>query len=103
MHAQSARLYLPNGDQLGWVIPVPMGASRIEPGITPTGPIDLNFATWTDFVDDCGQSRVWAGVHFQAAVDASKAMCDEFGNLAYAYLGSLIDGSAPPRPPSMGR
>ena len=58
------------------------------------------FPTWTDFERDCGQSRVWAGVHFQAAVDESLATCGVFGDLAYDYMESLIDGTAAERGPS---
>lgn len=95
-HTQSARLYL-GDDLLGWTIPYDAGSSRIEPGFTPAAAGALYFDTWTDFAEDCGQSRVWAGVHFQAAVDESRALCNVFGDLAYDYLGELLDGTAPPR------
>ena len=49
---------------------------------------------------DCRQSRVWAGVHFQAAVDESRKLCNVFGDLAYDYLLTLIDGTAPERAPA---
>ena len=94
-HAQAARLFLPGGDALGFPVEWPAGSSRIEPGITPAMDTVLVFPTWSGFVDDCGQSRVWAGVHFQAAVDASAALCDVFGDTAHAYLESLLDGTAP--------
>lgn len=87
-------------DQLNWSIAYPAGSSRIEPGVTPARDIELRFPTWTEFARDCGQSRVWAGVHFQAAVDASVAMCSEFGDMAYEYFSTLMDGSAAQRPPS---
>jgi hypothetical protein len=45
---------------------------------------------------------VWAGVHFQSAVDESAALCAVFGDMAYDYLTALNDGTAPPRPPSEG-
>ena len=61
------------------------------------------FNTWTEFNDDCGQSRVWAGVHFQAAVDESKALCNDFGDIAFDYMQALIDGTAPARGPAQGR
>ncbi len=98
-HGQSARLYLGN-DNLNWTVPFPEGSSRIEPGITPAADTSLFFPTWTDFVHDCGQSRVWAGVHFQAAVDESRKLCNVFGDLAYDYLLTLIDGTAPERAPA---
>ena len=100
-HAQAARNFL-GDDVLNFTMFVPAGQSRVEPGITPLQDTTITFPTWTDFSAECGQSRVWAGVHFQAAVDESAALCGVFGDLAYDYLSSLIDGTAPPRPPSVG-
>lgn len=100
-HAQSARLFL-GTDALNWDVLRPAGSSRIEPGITPAVDTVLHFETWTDLATDCGQSRVWAGVHFQAAVDESARLCNVFGDMAYDYLLSLIAGTAPERPPSVG-
>lgn len=101
-HAQSARRFLPGGDALNWTVSYPAGSSRIEPGITPAADTDLFFATWSEFASDCGQSRVWAGVHFQSAVDASAQLCKAFGDTAFDYLEQLVDGTAAERGPSVG-
>lgn len=102
-HAEAARQFLPAGDNLGFPVARPAGSSRIEPGITPASDTVLVFPTWTAFAEDCGHSRVWAGVHFPAAVEASFALCDVFGDKAFDYFGKLVDGSANLRPPSGGR
>ena len=96
-YAQSIRR-LSGSDELNWTVAYPAGSSRIEPGVTPAEDLALNFATWTDFARDCGQARIWAGVHFPAAVEASAALCGGFGDLAYEYLRTLMDGTAPLRP-----
>jgi len=101
-HTQSARLFL-GSDILNYQVSIPAGASRIEPGLTPASDSLLSFGTWTEFNDDCGRSRVWAGVHFTAAVEASQQVCDVFGDMAIDYLNALLDGSAVVRPPSAGR
>jgi hypothetical protein len=101
-HAQAARLFLGH-DNLGFPVQYPAGSSRVEPGITPAADTLLVFPNWTEFANDCGQSRVWAGVHFQSAVDESLALCSVFGDRAYDYLTNLRDGSAPARGPSLGR
>ncbi|MCY4070116.1 MAG: vanadium-dependent haloperoxidase [Chloroflexi bacterium] len=85
-------------DDLNWTVAYPAGSSRIEPGVTPAGDLTLRFSTWTDFAQDCGQARVWAGVHFPAAVEASAALCGDFGDLAYENFQTLMDGTAPLRP-----
>ncbi len=98
-HAQSLRR-LTGTDELNWSTSYPAGSSRIEPGITPARDMTLTFDTWTDFTNDCGQSRNWAGVHFEAAYQASAAYCSVFGDMAYEYFSTLMDGTAPLREPA---
>ena len=100
-HTQSVRRFL-GTDELNWSVPRPAGSSQIEPGITPKGDTQLTFATWTDFNEDCGESRLWAGVHFRSAIDVGKTTGNKFGDLAYEYLQTLINGTAPERKPSVG-
>ena len=95
-HAQALRRYT-GTDALDWRVSYPAGSSRIEPGVTPARDIDLHFATWTDFASDCGNSRHWGGVHFTAAVEASAAYCSSFGDMAFEYFQTLMNGSAPIR------
>ena len=92
-HAQASRRFL-GSDQLGWQVPYPRGSSRVEPGVTPAADLTLSFDTWTQFETECGQSRLWGGVHFQAAIDASKPMCRQIGDRAYRFISRHIDGTA---------
>ena len=98
-YAQSMRRFF-DSDELNWSVSYPPGSSRIEPGITPASETNLSYATWTDFAESCGEARVLGGVHFQAAVDASAALCSIFGDKAFDYYASLMDGSAEVRPPA---
>ena len=98
-HAQALRRFT-GTDELNWSVSYPAGTSRIEPGVTPAQDTTLTFATWTAFAEDCGQSRHWGGVHFTAAVEASAAYCSVFGDMAYDYYLTLMDGSAPLRKPA---
>ena len=90
-HAQASRLFT-GSDNLGWVVPIPAGSSVVEPGVTPAQDIDIEFATWTDFATDCGTSRVWGGVHFEAAVTAGAPVGTEIGTNAYEFVKAHIDG-----------
>ena len=90
-HAQASRRFL-GSDTLGWKVNVPKGSSVVEPGITPAADLVLSFDTWSQFEQQCGQSRLWGGVHFQAAVDASKPVCKGIGDKAYQYVQQLIAG-----------
>ncbi len=94
--AQAARRYF-GTDELGLSVTYGAGSSRIEPGITPAEDVTLHFATWTEWEDECGRSRVLAGTHFQAAVDASAGVCRDFGDHVYEYFVTLMDGTAPER------
>lgn len=100
--AQATRRFF-GDDDMTYPLPITVGSSRIEPGITPAEEFELSYDSWSHFASECGQSRVWGGVHFQAAVDESTALCPTFGDLAYEYLTTLIEGSAAPRGASQGR
>ena len=95
-HAQALRRFS-GSDALDWSVAYPAGTSRIEPGVTPATDMTLTFNTWTEFAGDCGQSRHWGGVHFVPAVEASAASCSVFGDMAYEYYLTLMDGTAPLR------
>ena len=88
-------------DELGWVINFPAGSSYIEPGFTPAEDIQITIATWTEFAETCGESRVWASIHFYPAVEASEEICSAFGDTSYEYFESLMDGSAAERGPAV--
>ena len=63
-HAESMRIFLGN-DDLNWDIEFKAGESRIEPGTLPPTNVSYRINTFSDFEYECGQSRMWAGVHFQ--------------------------------------
>jgi len=94
-HAQAARRYI-GTDGIDFTFRFPPGSSRIEPGMTPATEVVLNWPTWTDFVRDCGLSRLWGGVHFMPAINASWTIGDQIGNRAYEYVERHINGTADP-------
>lgn len=70
------------------------GCSFKEPGATPA--VDFT-ETWTDtaaFIADCAQTRLWAGVHFQKAIDGSKNVCSGLGYAGAKRMKALLDGTA---------
>ena len=86
---------------MNYVVPFAAGSSRIEPGQTPAADFEMTFATWTEFSDICGLSRLWGGVHFRSAIEESQARCSVFGDLAADFIEALTDGTAPVRGPSL--
>ncbi|BCD96286.1 vanadium-dependent haloperoxidase [Marinagarivorans cellulosilyticus] len=91
-HAETSRLFLPQGDSLDYSVPAFAGSSQIEPGITPQADLMLHFPTWTDFEDDCGNSRVWAGVHFADSVPAGQNIGHQIANRAYQFYLTKVAG-----------
>ena len=90
---------LPNGKVVpGYHVTVRAGSSSWEPG-TPTADVNLTFRTWTEFSEECANSRFIAGLHFKAAVDESRNACGDVGAASYLYWESLMDGTAELRGP----
>jgi hypothetical protein len=73
------------------------GCSRREPGITPAEDVSITYTTWDQFVDSCAQTRAYAGVHFQAAIDEAKRLCAPVGKQCYkaAYKQRYGPNSTP--------
>jgi len=78
------------------------GSSLYEPGITPSSTVTLNYERWSDYVAECGESRIWSGLHFRPAVEASIEICADVGAQAFNYFETLMSGDATsPRAPAM--
>lgn len=67
----------------------PQGCSFVEPGTVPSADLQVLFTNTADFIRDCTQSRVWAGVHFQRSVDSARNMCPGIGELVYQRIVQL--------------
>jgi hypothetical protein len=91
-HAQASRLFL-GSDDLGWTVVRPPGSSRIEPGVTPASEVVLHWPTWTDFANDCGLSRHWAGVHFLDSIPAGAAIGHQIGTIAHEFVQKHVQGT----------
>ena len=94
-HGQASRRYL-GSDAFGWSVPVPAGSSTIEPGVTPATDITLGpWATFSEFEEACGMSRVWGGVHFLSALAGAREICKPIGDLAFEFVDRHIRGVVP--------
>ena len=97
-HAQASRRFT-GTDSLGVSVTIRRGASVIEPGVTPRADLVLGpWRTWTAWAQDCAQSRMWAGVHFRAAVTAGAALGTQIGDSVYTFVGQHIRGAVGPLP-----
>lgn len=93
-HARSSRLSLGTDDP-GWSIDVPQGISQIEPGHIPHQDMTIGWNTWSEFEEEDGTSRFWAGGHFPPSISAGQAIGREIGTLAHDDLTAHINGTPP--------
>ncbi len=96
-YAQAFRRYSGSEEIENFTTVRRVGSSVIEPEVTPGRNLRIEFDTWTEYEETCGESRLWAGVHFRPSVDASLEIGGAFGDAAYDYWETLIDGTAPIR------
>lgn len=69
------------------------GCSRREPFMTPAEDVVVEgWDSWDDFVSMCGETRLWAGVHFRPAIDSAIEMCKPLGQQCYEDYEKLKNG-----------
>jgi hypothetical protein len=91
--AQATRRFF-NDDVLEFSFFVPAGGTLVEPHLSPASPVQLHYATWADFVQECAISRVWGGVHFTKTIERSVDFGVQFGDRAYEFVQRYIRGNA---------
>jgi hypothetical protein len=64
--AEVLRLFT-GSDLFGDTVTIRAGASRVEPGITPSSDVTLSWPTFTAAADEAGMSRRYGGIHFAQA------------------------------------
>ncbi|GAA2079337.1 hypothetical protein GCM10009780_15530 [Actinomadura alba] len=89
--AQASRRYF-GTDAIQIAVPWQAGSSKIEPGVTPAHDITLSWNTWTGFAQDCGMSRLWAGVHFPASIKEMAGFAPQFGERAFTFVQQKLNG-----------
>lgn len=66
---EHASILLKGRDVLPYSITFPNGISKFYPGMVPEQDIVISVNSVSEFEYLCGQSRLWAGVHFKESVD----------------------------------
>jgi len=91
--AEVSRMFFKT-DAFNWHVSVPKGSSLVEPGFTPQTDLVLEFPTWTNFEQKCGMSRLWGGVHFNAAITEGRNIGHKVAKDAYKFMQSHLNGDA---------
>ncbi|WBB62403.1 vanadium-dependent haloperoxidase [Streptomyces sp. WMMC500] len=79
-------------DQIKVTAAFPKGSSLVEPGVTPAADITLQWNSWTEFAEDCGESRIWAGENFRSSVEAAEQYAPEIGDMSYEFVQRKVNG-----------
>jgi hypothetical protein len=79
-------------DDLNLIVYMKRGSSKIEPHITPSNNLILTFKTLEDFVQECGKSRLNAGVHFESAILESQKICKLVADKAFNFVQKQFYG-----------
>ncbi|GMH42573.1 hypothetical protein BSKO_10492 [Bryopsis sp. KO-2023] len=65
------------------------------PGFDFEGTKEIRFETMKEAAESCGQSRLWAGVHFGPSVPAGEKLAEGIGQKAYDFVKKLAEGEVP--------
>jgi len=72
----------------------------------PTTDLTLSWSTFTQYAEECGESRLWSGVHFPHSLDI-KEKCEQLGRDTKATMDKVMAGKGPklqkvPKPGPLG-
>ncbi len=82
-------------DAFGESVVIAAGSSVIEPGITPSQPVTLTWATFSEAADQSGLSRRYSGIHFERGDLDGRALGRVAGEHAWARAQQYISGTLP--------
>lgn len=75
-----------------YTVRIPKGSSSFYPGVVPSEDRELVIEKITDWSKICGESRLWAGVHFRPSIMAGKKLCNGLGRRAQNLVDDLLEG-----------
>jgi hypothetical protein len=61
-------------DNFNAKVTIPVGSSKIEPGVTPAKPVVLSWKTLDAMADQAGMSRRYGGIHFQTGDEQGRTL-----------------------------
>ncbi|KAI0559265.1 PAP2/haloperoxidase-like protein [Gracilaria domingensis] len=73
---------------------VPKGSSKFYPGQVPAEDMEIEINHLSEWAELCGQSRLWAGVHFEPAIEAGANLCKGIGQASQNLMDRLVAGEA---------
>lgn len=83
-------------DRFRYSVTLAAGSSKIEPGITPAGPLTFKWETFSDAADEAGMSRRYGGIHFRRADLAGRQLGHLVASRVWLKAQSYFSGTAIP-------
>lgn len=72
---------------------------EIQPGFIPGSPVDVpvtfRFESLDEAAEECGRSRLLAGVHFEPSIPAGFELSKDLGKKAFEHVADLYAGRVP--------
>ena len=81
-------------ERFGDSVTLPVGRSKIEPGLTPARSVTLRWETFADAADEAGMSRRYGGIHFRAADVTGRLLGRAVAIKAWSKAQSYFAGTA---------
>lgn len=79
-------------DNLPFTFTVPKGSSKFYPGQVPEKDVVIKIDRLSDWAKLCGESRLWAGVHFAPSVKEGEDLCRGIGRSSQDFVHTLAAG-----------
>ena len=83
-------------DKFGASVTLPVGSSRIEPGLVPATPVTLEWKTFTEAAEEASLSRLYGGIHFNDGNAQGRIMGRKIGAEVWKKAQAYIQGVASP-------
>lgn len=84
-------------DEFPYSFTIPKGSSKVHPGQVPENDVEIKFNRLSEWAQVCGESRLWAGVHFPPAIEAGHQLCAGIGRSAHQVVEKLVAGELDPK------
>jgi hypothetical protein len=85
-------------DSFGASVTIAAGSSKVQPGVAPSVPVTLSWATFTQAANQAGMSRMLGGIHFQQGNLAGQKLGAQVGEAVWHKCVRYFLGQANPGP-----
>ena len=79
-------------EELNLIVYMKKGSSKIEPNTTPSRDLIFTFKTLSDFVKQCGLSRIYAGINFESSIQEGQKICKSVADNAFNFIQKKFHG-----------